>query len=100
MGGRVIGSLRTWEQRFRAAGFRGGDLQKAGPSRSLSLDALHPRISLEVRRELLSGGSDMGAFAAFREIEIRVRKLTNAPISLRGVNLMKHAFRPGGNDAR
>ena len=54
---------------------------------------LHPRLR-GANSQFLLGEFELAAFAALREVEIRVRALTNADESLIGVNLMKVAFNP------
>jgi uncharacterized protein (TIGR02391 family) len=56
---------------------------------------LHPRLE-RVRSQFLLGEYELGAFAAMREVEIRVRELSGASPSLVGVKLMRDAFRDGG----
>jgi uncharacterized protein (TIGR02391 family) len=60
----------------------------------LNLD-LHPRLQ-GVRSQFLLGEFELAAFAAMREVEIRVRELANADDSLVGVKLMQRSFREGG----
>lgn len=52
---------------------------------------LHPRLG-RVRSQFLLGEFELAAFAAMREVEIRVRELAGADGSLIGVKLMKEAF--------
>lgn len=56
---------------------------------------LHPRLE-RVRSQFLLGEYELGAFAAMREVEIRVRELSGAGPSIVGVKLMRDAFREGG----
>jgi uncharacterized protein (TIGR02391 family) len=49
-----------------------------------------------VKSQFLLGEYELGAFAAMREVEIRVRELSGAGSSLVGVKLMREAFRDGG----
>jgi uncharacterized protein (TIGR02391 family) len=60
----------------------------------LSID-LHPRLE-KVRTQFLIGEYELAAFAAMREVEIRVRELASAENSLIGVKLMRQAFKPDG----
>jgi uncharacterized protein (TIGR02391 family) len=56
---------------------------------------LHPRIAARIRSKFLLGEHELAAFAAMREVEIRVRELagTVADVDLnRGVKLMTRAF--------
>ena len=57
---------------------------------------LHPLIETRVRQQFLLGEYELAAFAALREVEIRVRELAGAPESSIGVNLMRDSFRSGG----
>jgi len=81
---------------------RGQDLAKEkDPIRRLSDEArlahgLHPLIQARVRQQFLLGEYELAAFAALREVEIRVRELAGEPESSLGVKLMQSAFRPEG----
>jgi uncharacterized protein (TIGR02391 family) len=55
--------------------------------------ALHGRLA-RVRTQFLIGEYELAAFAAMREVEIRVRELAKAENSLLGVKLMRWAFKP------
>lgn len=57
--------------------------------------ALHERLA-KVRSQFLLGEYEIAAFAAMREVEIRVRDLAQADASLIGVKLMRKAFGEGG----
>ena len=64
-----------------------------GPIRAaerLDLD-LHDRLE-RVKSQFLLGEFELAAFAALREVEIRVRELSGAENSLIGVKLMRDAF--------
>jgi uncharacterized protein (TIGR02391 family) len=63
--------------------------------RRLSID-LHPRLEHRIRTQFLLGEVELAAFAAMREVEIRVRERAGAPESEIGVKLMRAAFRDGG----
>ncbi len=63
--------------------------------RRLSID-LHPCLESRVRAQFLLGEVELAAFAAMREVEIRVRELSLASDSEIGVKLMRSAFRDGG----
>ena len=54
---------------------------------------LHGRLA-KVRTQFLIGEYELAAFAAMREVEIRVRELAKAENSLIGVKLMREAFKP------
>ena len=56
---------------------------------------LHPRLK-SVRSQFLIGEYELAAFAAMREVEIRVRELIGASNSLLGVALMRQAFGDSG----
>lgn len=56
---------------------------------------LHQRL-ISVRSQFLIGEYELAAFAAMREVEIRVRELIGANNSLLGVALMRQAFGDGG----
>lgn len=58
-------------------------------------DDLHPLLG-KVRSQFLLGEYELAAFAAMREVEIRVRELAGADPSLIGVKLMREAFKPDG----
>jgi uncharacterized protein (TIGR02391 family) len=56
---------------------------------------LHPRLA-RTRTQFLLGEYELAAFAAMREVEIRVRELAGAEDSLVGVKLMQRSLREGG----
>jgi len=58
--------------------------------------ALHERLAGRVRRLYLTGDFETAAFAAMKEVEVRVRALAGAPESAIGVRLMRDAFKEGG----
>jgi uncharacterized protein (TIGR02391 family) len=57
---------------------------------------LHPSIAERVRSQFLLGEYELAAFAAMRQVEIRVRDLAGADASDLGVQLMVKAFKEGG----
>lgn len=59
-------------------------------------ESLHPRLVRKVRQQFLLGDYELAAFAAMREVEIRVRELSGEPAASTAVNLMKKAFAAGG----
>jgi uncharacterized protein (TIGR02391 family) len=59
-------------------------------ARRLDVD-LHPRLE-RVKGQFLLGEYELAAFAAMREVEIRVRDLSEANTSLLGKDLMRKAF--------
>jgi len=56
---------------------------------------LHDRLD-RVKSQFLLGEYEIAAFAAMREVEIRVRELSGADPSLLGVKLMRKSFGDGG----
>jgi len=75
--------------------------KEADPIRRIADEArlaagLHPLIESRIRRQFLLGEYELAAFAALREVEIRVRELAGATESSIGVNLMRDAFKAGG----
>lgn len=56
---------------------------------------LHERLT-RARTQFLMGDYELAAFAAMREVEIRVRELAQAENSLIGVKLIREAFNPRG----
>ena len=57
---------------------------------------LHSSIADRVRSQFLLGEYELAAFAALRQVEIRVRELAGAEAGDVGVNLMTQAFKDGG----
>jgi uncharacterized protein (TIGR02391 family) len=57
---------------------------------------LHPSIATRVRSQFLLGEYELAAFAALRQVEIRVRQLAGAEAGDLGVPLMTMAFKKGG----
>jgi len=57
---------------------------------------LHPDLERKVRRQFLMGEYELAAFAAVRQVEIRVRRLAGGSDSELGVKLMRRAFGDGG----
>ncbi|MBD1863777.1 MULTISPECIES: TIGR02391 family protein [Trichocoleus] len=57
--------------------------------------ALHHRLE-HVKSQFLLGQYELAAFAAMREVEIRVRELSDSESSLIGVKLMRKSFGEGG----
>jgi hypothetical protein len=55
-----------------------------------------PRIGERVESQFLLGEYELAAFAAMREVEIRMRELVGETESLLGVKLMNAAFGRGG----
>src|SRR3954447_6120509 len=71
-----------------------------GKARTLAIQRLgvdlHPRLAARVRPQFLLGDYELAAFAAMKEIEVRVRELSGSPNSLLGTKLMQECFKPGG----
>jgi uncharacterized protein (TIGR02391 family) len=71
-----------------------------GKARTLAVQRLgvdlHPRLAARVRPEFLLGDYELAAFAAMKEIEVRVRELSGSPNSLLGTRLMQDCFKVGG----
>jgi uncharacterized protein (TIGR02391 family) len=57
--------------------------------------ALHAHLA-SVKPQFLLGEYELAAFAAMREVEIRVRELSGSDPSLTGVKLMRKCFGEGG----
>jgi uncharacterized protein (TIGR02391 family) len=57
---------------------------------------LHPILEKRIRRQFLIGEYELAAFAAMREVEIRLRKMSGASESDIGVKLAKDTLKPGG----
>lgn len=62
--------------------------------RRLALD-LHPTLERKVRRQFLMGEYELAAFAATRQVEIRVRELSGLATP-GSVQVVRQAFREGG----
>jgi uncharacterized protein (TIGR02391 family) len=82
----------------------GHETIKRGPEylsavRMASVD-IHPRIAAIVREQFLLGRYELAAFAALREVEIRVRELAAARKEAVGVTLMRNAFNPSTGSLR
>lgn len=69
-------------------------LQRVNAAERLHED-LHPLLT-NVRSQFLMEEYELAAFAAMREVEIRVRDLAGADPSLVGVKLMRESFKPHG----
>jgi hypothetical protein len=74
------------------ASIRSGDLKSYAKASLLPLEILDPAIEQVARRLFLGGHFDAAVAAAFIEIEIFVRRVTNSPDDLVGVPLMRKAF--------
>jgi uncharacterized protein (TIGR02391 family) len=57
---------------------------------------LHSTLEAKVRPIFMLGDFETAAFAAMKEVEVRVRSLAKAPESSIGVKLMQRAFAPEG----
>jgi len=58
--------------------------------------ALDPKLTSKVQHLFLRGDYDTAVFAAFKEVEVRVRKRASLPSSSLGLALMTEAFNPKG----
>lgn len=58
--------------------------------------ALDPKLTSKVQHLFLRGDYDTAVFAAFKEVEIRVRKRASLLSSSYGITLMREAFKPEG----
>lgn len=70
-----------------------GSFEEVQATERIGLD-LHPCIEGKVRPIFLLGDYETAAFKAMKEVEVRVRELSNLPIDLIGVTLMRQAFNP------
>jgi uncharacterized protein (TIGR02391 family) len=57
---------------------------------------LHESLERKVRRQFLMGEYELAAFAAMKQVEVRVRESADASDSLIGTKLMRRAFGEGG----
>ncbi len=57
---------------------------------------LHPLLREAISHLLTQPRAEHAVFAAHREVEIRVRKLAQAPQTVVGAALMEYAFNPSG----
>lgn len=60
----------------------------------LPTDNLDPILSRKVRPLFVRGDYDTSIFQAFKEVEIRIRRLTGLPSDMVGVDLARKAFDP------
>ncbi|GAB3261642.1 TIGR02391 family protein [Arthrobacter pigmenti] len=73
-------------------------LQRLKAGQRLDVD-LHHLLAWTVRRQFLMGEFELAAFAALKEVEVRVRPLGGFSDELVGVGLMAAAFTPRGPGA-
>ena len=66
-------------------------LQAIVAAERLGLD-LHPTLAGKIRPIFLMGDYETSSFKAMKEVEVRVRQLSNLPDSVVGVALMRKAF--------
>jgi uncharacterized protein (TIGR02391 family) len=66
-------------------------LQAIVAAERLGLD-LHPTLAGKIRPIFLMGDYETSSFKAMKEVEVRVRKLSNLPDGVVGVPLMRKAF--------
>jgi uncharacterized protein (TIGR02391 family) len=79
-------------ERGRRARFEGdAALKRIRAEARLDVD-LHPSLAMKVRRQYLLGDWEIAAFAAFKEVEVRVRALAGVGPAEIGVPLMRQAF--------
>jgi hypothetical protein len=57
---------------------------------------VHPKLRQRVERQFLLGEYELAAFAAMREVEIRLRAMAGADEAEIGVNLAKNYLKVGG----
>jgi uncharacterized protein (TIGR02391 family) len=62
----------------------------------LQRGSLHPLIERQARPQFLIGKYELGVFAAFKAVEVRVRKLAGLGEDAFGTDLMNKAFGPTG----
>ena len=72
-----------------------GSFQEVIAAEALDLN-LHSKLGTKIRSIFLHGDFETAAFAAMKEVEVRVRELSGLPHSLVGVALMRQAFKPAG----
>lgn len=77
-------------QKFRKV----ADPKKFKAANLLPHDTLDPRLVAKVRPPFLRGDYDTAIFEAFKEVEIRVRRLSCFGKDNIGTNLMRNAFKP------
>lgn len=77
----------------RTAAENPGAIAKIRASRRLDVD-MHDLLAERVRRQFLLGEYEAAVLLAFREVEIRVRDLSDFDDSMIGVPLMQEAFSP------
>lgn len=70
------------------------DVQKFKAASLLPDDILDPKLAAKVRPPFLRGDYDSAIFEAFKEVEVRIRKLSEAQKDDIGVHLMRKAFHP------
>lgn len=70
-------------------------LQPMQAAERLGVD-LHPRLADKVPRQFLMGEYELAAFAAMKQVEVRVREMTGLPSEAVGVPLMRKAFGDSG----
>jgi uncharacterized protein (TIGR02391 family) len=71
-----------------------GDVRNYRAVTLLPDKTLDPKLASKVHPAFLRGDYDTAIFEAFKEVEVRVRTLSNAGNSDIGVNLMRKAFHP------
>jgi len=70
------------------------DVQTYIRSNLMPRGVLDPHLASKVQPLFIRGDYDTAVFQAFKEVEVRVRKLASLPITLVGYELMRTAFHP------
>ena len=71
-----------------------GDAAKFKATNLLPHDTLDPLLAAKIRSPFIRSDYDSAVFEAFKEVEIRVRRLSSLSKDDIGVNLMRKAFKP------
>ncbi|MDR3554956.1 MAG: TIGR02391 family protein [Syntrophobacteraceae bacterium] len=72
-----------------------GDSQKFKAANLFPPKIFDATLSSKARPSFLRGDYDAAVFQAFKEVEVRVRKLSRATPEELGTTLMRDAFKPG-----
>lgn len=70
------------------------DINIYSRSNLIPIGVLDPRLASKVQNLFIRGDYDIAVFQAFKEVEVRVRKLASLPATLLGYDLMRKAFNP------
>lgn len=71
-----------------------GDPKRFKEAKYLPREVLDPQLVAKARPPFLRGEYDSAVFEAFKEVEIRIRKLSSGDKADIGINLMRKAFHP------